>query len=236
MKLKNFQLLLLLIYSIIVLSIFYFIFFEIGIVNISDLNYIKDKALNFENIFSEKILLLKLIFFVISIFYVFCLGIYFPLVVVFGFFFNPIQGTILVNLSSSIGSLFLYMFANKFFEDLSYFKKFENIWLKKFRKNEFLFIFLFRLFGGGGIPSNLQNLIPVIFRVKKINYFLGTFFGQLPGMFVVCNLVHQLKSSIISEDSFFHILFNDQKLLVAFILYLSLVILLFVFGYKLKKL
>lgn len=236
MKLKNFQLILLLIYSIIVFSIFYYFFFEIGIEKITDLNYIKDKAFYFENIFSKKILLIKLIFFVISIFYVFCLGIYFPLVVVFGFFFSPIQGTILVNLSSSIGSLLLYIFAKNFFEDLSYFKKFENFWLKKFRKNEFLFIFLFRLFGGGGIPSNLQNLIPVIFGVKNINYFLGTFFGQLPGMFVVCNLTHQLKNSITSEDSFFHILLNDQKILIAFLLYLSLVILLFVFGYKLKKL
>lgn len=232
MKLKNFQLILLLIYSAVVLSIFYLIFFEIGIGKITDLNYIKNKAFYFESFFSEKILLTKTILFLISILYVFCLGIYFPLVIVFGFFFGPIQGTFLVNLSSSIGSLFLYVFANKFFEDLSYFKKFENTWLKKFRKNEFLFIFLFRLFGGGGIPSNLQNLIPVIFRVKKINYFLGTFFGQLPGMFVVCNLAHQLKNSITSQDSFFH----DPKLLIASLLYLSLVILLFVFGSKLKKL
>ena len=42
MKLKNFQFILLLFYSIIVLLVFYFILFEIGISQITDISYIKE--------------------------------------------------------------------------------------------------------------------------------------------------------------------------------------------------
>lgn len=237
MKLKNFQFILLLFYSIIVLLVFYFILFEIGISQITDISYIKEKALYYDNLLSEKFFISRVIFFLLSIIYVFCLGIYFPLVVVFGFFFGAVQGTILANLSTSIGSLILYNFAKKFLKDFSYFDKFESTWLKKFRNNEFLLIFIFRLFGGGGIPSNLQNLIPVVFKVRQLNYFFGTFLGQLPAMFVVCNLVHQLKTTTLtSNDKLSYLLLNDKKLLLAFLLYIFLVFLLFIFRSRLKKL
>ena len=235
MKLRAFQNTIFLLYTFIVVFIFYLIFFEIGVDKFTNLEYIKEKSLLLEKEYLKNNLFSKTILIIVSTLYVFCLGIYFPLVVIFGFIFGPIIGTILVNLSTSVGSLLLYIFAKNYFSDFSYFKKFESIWLNKFRKNEFIFIFLFRLFGGGGLPSNIQNLLPLVFKVKEINYFFGTFLGQLPGMFVVCNLIYQIKNTFISNEKLSFSIFNDIKVLSAFFMYGGLIFLLFVFRKKLNK-
>ena len=39
-----------------------------------------------------------------------------------------------------------------------------------FKKNEFLYFFLYRLVGG--IPFFIQNLLPTLFDIKLKNYFL----------------------------------------------------------------
>ena len=43
---------------------------------------------------------------------------------------------------------------------------------------------LFRLGGGGGIPYAIQNVLPVLFNISIKNYFLGTFIGSWPTMFI----------------------------------------------------
>ena len=39
----------------------------------------------------------------------------------------------------------------------------------------FYYFFIYRFIGGLGVPFGLQNLIPILFGMKKINYFFAVF-------------------------------------------------------------
>jgi len=40
----------------------------------------------------------------------------------------------------------------------------------------------------GGIPFAIANLIPVLFNISIKNYFVGTFFGIIPQLFLIVSL------------------------------------------------
>ena len=48
----------------------------------------------------------------------------------------------------------------------------------------------------------LQNLIPVLFDMKKINYFLSSFFGFIPSMFIMNTIGAGLNSYIEQAEDF----------------------------------
>ena len=103
-----------------------------------------------------------------------------------GFIFWKLICSILISIFLSIGSLLLYLITIFFFKNLVH-KKLGNrmVFLKElFNKNEFLYFTLFRLGGGGGIPYAIQNVLPVLFNISIKNYFLGTFIGSWPTMFI----------------------------------------------------
>ena len=66
-------------------------------------------------------------------------------------------------------------------------KKFSK-YIYLFKKNEFNYFFAFRLAGGLGIPFGIQNVLPVLFNIKKFNYFFASFLGFIP-MFFVWNTI-----------------------------------------------
>ena len=58
---------------------------------------------------------------------------------------------------------------------LNRFKKLEE----KFKKSEFLYLLIYRFVGG--IPFQIQNVLPCIFNVKvNFNFFWSTFLGMIP--------------------------------------------------------
>ena len=109
-----------------------------------------------------------------------------PLVLVSGILFGKWIGTLISTLAISIGALFLYSIANFFFKELIFEKlnkKFSKF-IYLFNKNEFNYFLIFRLCGGLGIPFAIQNILPVIFDIKKINYFFATLIGFVPMFFI----------------------------------------------------
>ena len=40
----------------------------------------------------------------------------------------------------------------------------------------------------GGIPFAIANILPVLFNVKKTNYFFGTLLGIMPQLFIFSSL------------------------------------------------
>ena len=72
------------------------------------------------------------------------------------------------------------------------FIKFQNF----FKKNELLYFTIFRFIGGGGIPYGIQNVLPVLFDISTRNYFLGSFIGSGPPMFVSAALGAGIESFI----------------------------------------
>ena len=117
-------------------------------------------------------------------------------------------------ISISIGALLLYIIANFFFKDLikpMFMNKFEK-YIEKFKKNEFYYFLAFRLCGGLGIPFALQNILPVIFNMKRSNYFFASFFGFIP-MFFIWNAVGSgINNYIKNSDnfSFINLIMNKE--------------------------
>ena len=81
-----------------------------------------------------------------------------------------------------------------------------------FRKNEFNYFLAFRLAGGLGIPFGPQNVLPVIFNIKKFNYFLASFLGFIPMFFIWNTIGSGLNEYIKQADnfSFIKLLFNKE--------------------------
>ena len=71
-----------------------------------------------------------------------------------------------------------------------------------FKKNEFYYFFIYRFIGGLGVPFGLQNLIPILFGMKKLNYFLSSFFGFIPGFFIFNTIGAGLNSYVEQSDKF----------------------------------
>ena len=71
------------------------------------------------------------------------------------------------------------MIRDKFFE------KFKNL-EEKFKNFEFIYLLIYRFIGG--IPFAISNVLPCIFNVKPINFFLATFIGILPQLFLICTI------------------------------------------------
>ena len=68
----------------------------------------------------------------------------------------------------------------------------------KIRNNQLLAVGLLRFLGG--IPTQIQNLIPVLFDVKLKNYFFGTLLGVIIQAFIVCSLGSALEKKIYEND------------------------------------
>ena len=176
-----------------ILGIIYLVIFSIGmyflfsVIDIKDLTNYKFINLNKEIIFkykTENFLFLTIIFIIFSILWILLLGFVFPLLVFSGFVFGKWWGTLIVVTSVAIGATLLYMLANFFFRDVIKQKLVPKFYKLKelFIKNDILYFMIFRFLGG--IPFAIQNVLPVLFDMSVKNYFIATFVGCMPTMFI----------------------------------------------------
>ena len=124
--------------------------------------------------------------------------------IISGILFGQWLGTFISIFSISVGALILYSIGSFFFNDLLKSileKKFEK-YILLFQKNEFFYFLIFRFTGGLGIPFGLQNLITVLFRMKKSNYFFATFFGLIPSFFIINTIGAGLNLFVKESESF----------------------------------
>ena len=191
-------------YILILLVFLYFIFSYIEISRLNDFLYYKELQTNLQKITSQSLFLNLLIFFVFCLGWVSLLGFGSPLLIVSGILFGKWLGTIISIISISTGALILYSIANFFFRELVYdllIKKFHR-YIFVFKKNEFNYFFAFRLCGGLGIPFGLQNILPVIFNIKKSNYFFASFLGFIPLFFIWNSVGSGINNFIRGSESF----------------------------------
>ena len=168
----------------------YFLFSIVDIKDLTSYEFIrenKDIILHYKN---NNFLSLTLVFFFICIIWVLCLGFAMPLLLFSGFVFGKWWGVAIVLTSTTLGATLLYMLAGYFFgetikEKLN--KKFSKL-KKLFIKNDIFYFSCFRFIGGGGAPYAVQNILPLLFNMKVKNYFIATFVGCLPSMFVTVAL------------------------------------------------
>ena len=201
---KNLKIFLGVSYLLILFFFLYFIFTAIEINRLDDFAYYKEIQTNLETYISENIIINVIYFFIFAIIWVTLLGFGSPILIISGILFGKIIGTLVSVISISIGALLLYSIGNFFFRDLvkSILEKKFNKYIQLFQKNEFFYFFIYRFIGGLGVPFGLQNLIPILFGMKKINYFLASFFGFIPGFFIINTIGAGLNTYISQADSF----------------------------------
>ena len=201
---KNLKIFLGLFYLTILFSFLYIIFSSVEISRLSDFSYYKELQSNIDIFISNNILINIFYFFIFAIIWVALLGFGSPILIISGILFGQLLGTLISVISISVGALILYLIGNFFFRDLvkSILEKRFEKYLILFQKNELFYFFIYRFVGGLGIPFGLQNLIPILFGMKKINYFLASFFGFIPGFFIINTIGAGLNSYISQAESF----------------------------------
>ena len=215
-------------YLLILFAFLYFIFAQIEINRLNDFSYYKEIQVHIDSFVGDKLYINLIIFFIFTVIWVVLLGFGSPLLIISGILFGKWLGTAISVLSISLGALILYTIADFFFKDLInriLEKKFSK-YIELFKKNEFYYFFIFRISGGFGIPFPLQNTLPVIFNMKKINYFFSSFLGFIPGFFIFNSIGFGINKFIKESDSFSFIslVFNKEIYfpILIFIIFLTL--------------
>ena len=201
---KNLKIFLGLAYLLLLFSFLYFIFSVIEIERLNDFKYYKELQSDLNIYISSNVFTNLIYFFIFAIIWVTLLGFGSPILIISGILFGQMIGTAVSVISISIGALILYSIGNFFFRDLVKSileKKFEK-YIQLFQKNEFFYFFVYRFIGGLGVPFGLQNLIPILFGMKKLNYFLASLFGFIPGFFIINTIGAGLNTYVTEADYF----------------------------------
>ena len=214
-------------YLLILFAFLYFIFLKIEISRLNDFSYYKELQAGVDIFIGENLYINLLIFFTFSVIWVVLLGFGSPILITAGILFGKWIGTLVAVTSLSLGALLLYTIANFFFLDLVnklLEKKFSS-YIELFKKNEFFYFFIFRVTGGLGIPFALQNVLPIIFNIKKINYFFASFLGFIPGMFITVSVGSGLNKFIKESDNFSFVnLIANKEIYLPIIIFIIFII------------
>ena len=200
-KTKKIKIIIGTIYLILLFIFLYLFFSKFTFEEITTYKFIQSNTKYLTNIKETNTILLSFGFMIITTLWVFLLGFGSPILLISGFIFGKWLGLLLAVGSMSIGATFLYIFGNYFFKDLikeKLLNKFKNL-ESKFRENEFTFFLIYRFIGG--IPFQIQNLLPVLFNIKTKNYFFGSFLGLIPQGFIIVSLGSGISKIIKNNDS-----------------------------------
>ena len=188
-KTKKIKLFIGLIYITLVIIFLLLFFSKFSLEEISSYNFIKDNRVYLLELKDSNLFLISIIFLFLTILWVFpFLGFGSPIALLGGFVFGKWIGTLIVVLGLSIGATLLYMFGNYFLKDLireKFLNKFKSLEFK-FKKSEFIYLLIYRFIGG--IPWQISCLLPTIFNVKISNFFLATFIGIIPQIFLAVSI------------------------------------------------
>ena len=195
-KSKKVKLFVGLFYIFTVSLILYFFFSKFTFQEITSYEFIKNNRDYFYELKESNLFLLGIIFISFSILWVFAAGFGTPLALFAGFIFGKWIGLLVAVIGMSIGATLLYVFANFFLKKMirdKFIDKFKNL-EEKFKKSEFLYLLIFRFVGG--VPFQIQNILPCIFNVKVHNFFWSTFLGMIPSLFLVISIGSGLEDII----------------------------------------
>ena len=225
---NNFKLFLGFIYLLILAVFLYFIFLNIELNRLNDFSYYKELQISLNRFISTNFLINITYFFIFSIIWVALLGFGAPILIISGILFGKWIGTIVSVISMSIGALLLYSIASFFFSDIVkniLERKFQK-YIQLFKKKEFYYFFIYRFIGGLGAPFFLQNVFPILFNMKKINYFFSSFLGFVPGFFIFNTIGAGLNTYIAKAENFnFFELILTPEIYFPILMFITLIIL-----------
>ena len=174
----------------------YFLFSKFTLEEVTSYDFIKNNRDYFYELKQTNLFVLGLIFIIFSIIWVFAAGFGAPLALFAGFVFGKWFGLLFAVIGMTLGATLLYIFANYFLKEIikdKFLTRFGNL-EEKFKKSEFLYLLIYRFIGG--IPFQIQNVLPCIFNVKISNFFWSTFIGIIPSLFLVISIGSGLEEII----------------------------------------
>ena len=195
-KSKKIKLIIGLFYISLVSLFLYLIFTKFSFQEITSYEFIKNNRNYFYELRKSNLLLLGILFILFATLWVFAAGFGSPLALISGFIFGKWFGLLFAIIGMTLGATLLYVFANYFLKEmirdkfLNRFKKLEE----KFRRSEFVYLLIYRFVGG--IPFQIQNVLPCIFDVKVFNFFWSTLIGMIPSLFLVISIGSGLEEII----------------------------------------
>ena len=195
-KLKKIKLYIGLFYISIVGFFLYFLFSKFTFQEVTSYEFIKNNINYFNELKQTNLFLLGLIFIIFATFWVFAAGFGTPLALFAGFIFGKWFGLLFALIGMTLGATCLYIFANFFLKEIikeKFLNRFQNL-EEKFKKSEFIYLVFWRFVGG--IPFQIQNILPCIFNVKLFNYFWATLLGITPSLFLIVSIGSGLEEII----------------------------------------
>tara|TARA_B100000902_G_scaffold380188_1_gene415326 strand:- start:4575 stop:5291 length:717 start_codon:yes stop_codon:yes gene_type:complete len=183
-------------YLIFVGLFLYFFFSKFSLQEITSYEFIKNNRNYFFDLKQTNLYFIAVIFILFTIIWVLAAGFGSPIAIFGGFIFGKWIGTFLVVVGLSVGASLLYLFSNFFLKDLikeKFLSKYGKL-EEKFKKSEFIYLLIYRFIGG--IPFAISNILPSIFNVKLTNFFLASFIGLLPQIFLICSIGSGLEKVI----------------------------------------
>ena len=220
---------------ILFLGIFlYLLFTKISLNELTSYTFLKSNSEYLINFKQNNLIITSFVFIIFGIIWISLLqGFGSPLGLICGFIFGSYLGTIIFCLTFALGASITFIVANFFFRDFIK-KKIQNNFdylNKKIKNNQFIAVALLRFLGG--IPIQIQNLIPVLFDIKLKSYFFGTLIGVIIQAFIVCSLGSAIEKKIYENDN----LPKLQDLLMSQEIYLPIfaIILLVLLTFILRK-
>ena len=195
-KSKKIKLIIGLFYISLVSLFLYLIFTKFSFQEITSYEFIKNNRDYFYELRKSNLFLLGFLFILFATLWVFAAGFGSPLALLSGFIFGKWFGLLFAVIGMTLGATLLYVFANYFLKEmirekfLNRFRKLEE----KFRKSEFIYLLIYRFVGG--IPFQIQNVLPCIFDVKVFNFFWSTLIGMIPSLFLIISIGSGLEEII----------------------------------------
>mgnify|MGYP001304412511 CR=1 FL=1 len=175
----------------------FYLFSKFSFQELTSYEFIKDNIDYFSELKKTNLFILTLSFLLFTILWVFpFLGFGAPVALLGGVILGKWFGVVIVVLGMSIGATFLYIFANYFLKEIikeKFLNKYKNLEVK-FKKSEFIYLLIYRFIGG--IPWQLSCILPTLFNVKLVNFFLATLIGIIPQIFLVVSIGSGLETII----------------------------------------
>ena len=179
-----------------IVTLVVFLFFYYHIYSYVNADFIKNNRQDIFKFRDTHIISISIGFFLFCILWVFLLGFGSPLVIIAGFIFGSIWGSIIFLVGGTVGATLLYVFVNNYFKELVFnylAGRYENL-KDHFKNNDFSYLLFLRLVPG--IPFQVTNLLPVLFNMKTKNYFFATILGMAPSTIVMVSLVAGISSKV----------------------------------------
>lgn len=175
-------------------SIFFYDFFEFGNIDQLNIQNIKNKIIN---VVSEKKIVLYILLFLLSFLWLLFLGFVSPILLIAGYMLNPYLSALVIALSNALAGsvlVFTLRYLNIRIKQIETNKSYSKI-INFINQNVNFYFFIFRICAGFGVPSQIQNLLPLFTKIKILNYFFISLIGCLPIFYISCkigNLMNKL--------------------------------------------